>query len=31
MEKIKISMDECQQRWMEIESLCGFSITGPFG
>lgn len=24
-------MDECQHRWMEIESLCGFSIAGPFG
>lgn len=31
MEKIKLSMDECQQRWMEMESLFGFSITSPLG
>lgn len=31
MEKIKLTMDECQQRWMEIESLCGFSVIGSFG
>ncbi|KAH7731501.1 Protein STIM-1 c [Aphelenchoides avenae] len=31
MERIKLTMDECQQRWMDIETLCGFSITGPFG
>uniref|UniRef100_A0A915ECW2 SAM domain-containing protein n=1 Tax=Ditylenchus dipsaci TaxID=166011 RepID=A0A915ECW2_9BILA len=31
MEKIKMCMDECQQRWIEVESLTGFSITGPFG
>ena len=28
MEKIKTAMDECQHRWAEIESYCGFSITG---
>jgi stromal interaction molecule 1 len=31
MERIKLTMDECQQRWMDVEALCGFSITGPFG
>uniref|UniRef100_A0A914CUF7 SAM domain-containing protein n=1 Tax=Acrobeloides nanus TaxID=290746 RepID=A0A914CUF7_9BILA len=31
MGKIKLSMDECHQRWIEIETLCGFSISGSFG
>uniref|UniRef100_A0A1I8B196 SAM domain-containing protein n=1 Tax=Meloidogyne hapla TaxID=6305 RepID=A0A1I8B196_MELHA len=31
MEKIKQGIEELVQRWMKIESLCGFSITGPFG
>ena len=31
MEKIKASMDECHQRWIEVESLCGFSIAGSYG
>uniref|UniRef100_A0AC34REP2 SAM domain-containing protein n=1 Tax=Panagrolaimus sp. JU765 TaxID=591449 RepID=A0AC34REP2_9BILA len=30
MEKLKAQMDECQQRWIEIENICGFSITGPY-
>uniref|UniRef100_A0AC34F8S5 SAM domain-containing protein n=1 Tax=Panagrolaimus sp. ES5 TaxID=591445 RepID=A0AC34F8S5_9BILA len=28
MEKIKATMEECHIRWVEIESLCGFTITG---
>ncbi|KAL3090230.1 hypothetical protein niasHS_006682 [Heterodera schachtii] len=31
MEKIKIALDECIQRWTEIETICGFSITDPYG
>lgn len=31
MEKIKLTAEECMNRWAEIESMCGFSITGPFG
>ena len=31
MEKLKTAMDECQHRWSEIESCCGFSITGSYG
>jgi hypothetical protein len=31
MEKIKLAVDELAQRWADIESMCGFSITGPFG
>ncbi|KAF7636374.1 SAM domain-containing protein [Meloidogyne graminicola] len=31
MEKIKQGIEELVQRWMKIESICGFSITGPFG
>ncbi|KAF7636375.1 SAM domain-containing protein [Meloidogyne graminicola] len=30
MEKIKQGIEELVQRWMKIESICGFSITGPF-
>lgn len=26
IEKIKIALDECQQRWRDIEAFCGFSI-----
>uniref|UniRef100_A0A915AJF2 SAM domain-containing protein n=2 Tax=Parascaris univalens TaxID=6257 RepID=A0A915AJF2_PARUN len=26
MEKISLAMEECQQRWIEIESLCGFPL-----
>uniref|UniRef100_A0A183E6Y5 SOAR domain-containing protein n=1 Tax=Gongylonema pulchrum TaxID=637853 RepID=A0A183E6Y5_9BILA len=30
MEKIALAMNECHQRWVEIESLCGFPIvTSP--
>ena len=31
MEKIKLAVEECIHRWTEIEQLCGFTITGPFG
>jgi archaellum component FlaC len=31
MEKIKLAVEELSQRWTEIESICGFTITGPFG
>ncbi|TKR67664.1 hypothetical protein L596_023780 [Steinernema carpocapsae] len=28
MDKIMMAMDECYQRWLEIENLCGFQLTG---
>lgn len=27
MEKISLAMSECHQRWIEIESLCGFPLV----
>uniref|UniRef100_A0A1I8AAN1 SAM domain-containing protein n=1 Tax=Steinernema glaseri TaxID=37863 RepID=A0A1I8AAN1_9BILA len=28
MDKIMMAMDECYQRWVEIENMCGFQLTG---
>ncbi|KAK0418250.1 hypothetical protein QR680_013457 [Steinernema hermaphroditum] len=28
MDKIMMAMDECYQRWVEIENHCGFQLTG---
>uniref|UniRef100_A0A7E4VDH8 SAM domain-containing protein n=1 Tax=Panagrellus redivivus TaxID=6233 RepID=A0A7E4VDH8_PANRE len=30
MEKISAAMAECQERWIKIESTCGFSIAGSY-
>ncbi|KAK0418251.1 hypothetical protein QR680_013457 [Steinernema hermaphroditum] len=31
MDKIMMAMDECYQRWVEIENHCGFQLTGQLG